>query len=125
VLPEIRKIVAWFQDSQTSCACPDKNITKIKVNRSMNGLILKEENRNARTFVSVVYSTSVPTSQTTQSVSIIKTNRLMLLRGVIRQGIEKSKHNGFMYVYSGVNKTTCFGLLGGHLQVLQVLAIGD
>ena len=49
----------------------------------MNGLLLKEENRNARTFISIVYSTSVPTSQTTQSLSIIKTNRLMLFRGVI------------------------------------------
>ena len=25
----------------------------------------------------------------------------------------------------GVDKTTCFGLLGGHHQVLQMLAIGD
>jgi hypothetical protein len=44
---------------------------------------------------------------------------------IIRQGIKKSTHNWFMYVYSGVNETTCFGLPGDHLQVLQVLAIGD
>jgi hypothetical protein len=35
-------------------------------------------------------------------------------------------NNSFIrYVYSGINKTTCFGLFRGHLQVLQVLAIGD
>ena len=83
VLPDIRKSVAWFQGSQNSCACPDKNITKIKAKRSVNGLVLKEENGIARTFISIVYSTSVPTLQTTQSVSIIKTNRLMLFRGVL------------------------------------------
>lgn len=34
-------------------------------------------------FISIAYTTSVPTSQTTQSVSIIKTSRLMLFRGVV------------------------------------------
>jgi hypothetical protein len=32
MLPDIRKSVAWFQGSQASSACPDKNSTKIKVN---------------------------------------------------------------------------------------------
>lgn len=45
-------------------------------------MILTGKNRNARTFIEIVYRTSVPVSQTTQSMSIVKNKRLMTVGAV-------------------------------------------
>ena len=60
-------------------------------------------------------------SNTTDRRTVIKENTL----NIVVQCKEVKNTTSLLSVNSVVNRTTCFGLLGGHHQVQQVLVIGD